>query len=72
MSSAIYLRLLGQAVTLGLHAVNSVVMLVAMQNEDLLRDPEIKSMTSLQGQYLTVWNIVSRLQVFSSTSISLL
>ncbi|KAJ8704524.1 hypothetical protein PYW07_011712 [Mythimna separata] len=65
MSSSIYLRLLGQAVTLGLHASNSAVMFVSMQNQELMKDVAIRNMTSLQSRYLTVWNIGFQMFYFS-------
>ncbi|PZC80497.1 hypothetical protein B5X24_HaOG214538 [Helicoverpa armigera] len=65
MSSSIYYRLAGQGVTLGLHGANSVVMLLSMQNEEIMKDPDVKRMTSMQSRYLTVWNIAFQMSYFA-------
>ncbi|XP_075988168.1 androgen-dependent TFPI-regulating protein-like [Anticarsia gemmatalis] len=64
MSSAIYFRIFGQAVILSLHGLNSLYMGVAMENKELLKDPQINTMVSMQSMYITVWNIGFQLSYF--------
>ncbi|KAJ0170234.1 hypothetical protein K1T71_014162 [Dendrolimus kikuchii] len=57
MPKAIHFRIAGQLATIGVQGINSCVMLSAMQDKNLMKDPQINTMVSLQATYLTVWNI---------------
>ncbi|CAH1642964.1 unnamed protein product [Spodoptera littoralis] len=65
MSSSIYYRMLGHAVILSLHTGNSLVMFLSMKDESIMRDLDVRKMTSLQSMYLTVWNIAFQMSYFS-------
>ncbi|KAF9804010.1 hypothetical protein SFRURICE_019206 [Spodoptera frugiperda] len=65
MSSSIYYRMLGHAVILALHTGNSLVMFLSMKDESIMRDLDVRKMTSLQSMYLTVWNIAFQMSYFS-------
>lgn len=60
----IYLRILGHVAALVMHGINSAVMLTSLQDEIIMKDPEIRILASMQGRFLTVWNIVSKNTVF--------
>ncbi|XP_030022315.2 androgen-dependent TFPI-regulating protein [Manduca sexta] len=57
MPSLIQLRIMGHTAALAMHLVNSAVMFRQMMGDIVKMDKEVRSMVSLQGQYLTVWNI---------------
>lgn len=57
MPRAIHFRIAGQLATLGLHGVNSFVMIRSTFDQTVMRDPQINDMVSMQVTYLTVWNI---------------
>lgn len=59
MPKAIHFRIAGQLATLGVQGINSYVMFNLTHDHNLLKDPEIETMVSMQGTYLTIWNVVS-------------